>query len=394
VRVGYLINQYPKISHTFIRREIQALEQMGTEVVRFAIRPVSEPLTDPADREEEAKTHVLLKEPPSRFLSAALRSLVSPQQLADATVLATECAQRAERKAVHAAYLAEALRLRDACREHGVEHIHAHFGTNPATVAMLCRAAGGPPYSFTVHGPEEFDRPFELHLSEKIHRSKFVAGISSFGRSQLLRRTPFSEWDKVHIVRCGVDAQFLAGDASPVPDNRDLINVGRLSEQKGQMIAVEALAKVQTPGVRLRFIGDGELRPALEDRVRELGLEDQVAFTGWASGEEVRQALMSSRGMVLPSFAEGLPVVLMEALALARPVVTTYIAGIPELVRPGENGWLVPAGDVSSLAEAIDALLTTPTDDLGRMGQDGRRRVLDQHDVAKNAAELDGLFRS
>lgn len=394
VRIGYLINQYPKISHTFVRREISALEGLGMEVERFSVRPNPEALRDPADQAEAEKTTVILQETPTDFLTSGLQSLRAPGQLGEAMRLATQVASRADRKAVHAAYLGEALRLRDLCQERGVKHVHAHFGTNSATVAMLCQAAGGPSYSFTVHGPEEFDRPFELSLGLKVERSRFTCGISSFGRSQILRRIGYAHWDKVHVVRCGVDASFVQADSTHVPATNVLVCIGRLSEQKGQMILVEALGRTRHRDFEVRLIGDGELRAPLEQRVKELGLQRQVKFLGWASGEEVQQALRNARGMVLPSFAEGLPVVLMEAMAMARPVVTTYIAGIPELVKDKDNGWLVPAGDIDGLAEGIDQLLMSSTHALTEMGRRGRAAALQMHDVEKNAAELKRLFET
>jgi len=394
VRVGYLINQYPRISHTFVRREILALERQGVEVERFSVRPVPEALVDEADKAESKQTTVILEEAPTDFLSSGVQSLRTPGRLGEAMRLATRVAGRSERKAVHAAYLGEALRLRDLCQERNVEHVHAHFGTNSATVAMLCHAAGGPTYSFTVHGPEEFDRPGELSLGLKVERSRFTCGISSFGRSQLLRLVDYEHWSKVKVVRCGVDASFLDVEATPVPNTKALVCIGRLSEQKGQMVLLEALGRLRHRDFELELIGDGELRSPLERRVRELGLEDRVRFLGWASGEEVHRTLRNARGLVLPSFAEGLPVVLMEALALGRPAVTTYIAGIPELVKDEENGWLVPAGDVQAMADGIECLLESSPQHLTDIGGRGRAAVQQMHDVEKSANELRRLFET
>jgi colanic acid/amylovoran biosynthesis glycosyltransferase len=119
-----------------------------------------------------------------------------------------------------------------------------------------------------------------------------------------------------------------------------------------------------------------------------------VHITGWASGDEVREQLLAARAMILPSFAEGLPVVIMEALGLGRPVLSTYVAGIPELVVPGENGWLVPAGSVDHLVAALRQVLATPTEKLVQMGEAGRRAVLERHDVRVTAASLASLLRA
>jgi colanic acid/amylovoran biosynthesis glycosyltransferase len=279
-------------------------------------------------------------------------------------------------------------------REEGSEHLHAHFGTNSATVALLCHALGGPPFSFTVHGPEEFDRPEALGLGEKIAHAAFAVAISSYGRAQLCRWARFEDWPKIQVVRCGVDRELLHADPVPVPAAPRLVCVARLSEQKGHMLLVEAAAALRDQGVafEITLIGDGPLRPQLEARVRAAGLADRIHFAGWVSGEGVRRAILASRAMVLPSFAEGLPVVLMEALALGRPVVTTAIAGTPELVEAGVTGWLVPAGSAEALVPALRAALEAPQARLEEMGRAGAERVRERHDVRAEAQKLAALF--
>ncbi len=175
-------------------------------------------------------------------------------------------------------------------------------------------------------------------------------------------------------MHCGLDGDFFETPHSPPSQAPRLINIGRLSEQKGQLTLVEAAARLRAQGraFEIILIGGGPLREPIEERIRQLGLCDSVKLVGWRTGAEVKQELLDSRGLVLPSFAEGLPVVIMESLALGRPVISTYIAGIPELVSPGENGWLVPAGDVEELAAAMTKMLDAPIDELERMGR-GRR---------------------
>lgn len=406
MRVAYLINQYPKVSHTFVRREMQALEARGVDVVRVSIRDMRADVTahsDDDDRRELSRTHVLLgadKRGTAAALVAALASAATtPSRLKDATALAVRLARQADRKAVHAAYLLEAARLKTLCDRERVDHVHAHFGTNSATVAALCAALGGPPFSFTAHGPEEFDRPFELALGEKIARAAFVVGVSSFGRSQLLRHTPAAQWDKVKVVPCGVDDAFLAAThVTPPPAAHQLVCVGRLCEQKGQLLLVDAVAaarpRLAAQGVadlRVTLVGDGELRGVVEARARETGVDDVISVTGWASGAEVRAALQGARALVLPSFAEGLPVVIMESLALERPVISTYVAGIPELVDAA-CGWLVPAGAVAPLADAIVDAVTADVTVLAAKGAVGRARVVARHDAKIAAAMLEAHF--
>lgn len=395
--VAYLVNEYPKVSHSFIRREVRALEGLGVRVARFSIRPPSKDLPDAQDREDAGVTRVVLGVGAAGLASAMLKTkLAHPLRYWRAFRAAVAMGRRSEAGVVrHLIYLAEACVLVGWLREANAKHLHAHFGTNPAAVARLVHLLSGTPYSFTVHGPEEFDKPGALSLREKIEDAAFVVAISSFGRSQLYRWCSHEHWGKVHVVHCGVDEGFLRTEATGAPSipSNTLVCVGRLCEQKGQLLLVEAAARVARTGrdFRLVLVGDGEMRGEVEALCRERGIERQVVVTGWASGEQVREHLAGCRAFVLPSFAEGLPVAIMEALALGRPVITTSIAGIPELVTP-ECGWLVPAGDVERLAEAMAAALDAPAETLRRMGEVGRQRVRERHDAEIEARKLAALF--
>jgi glycosyltransferase involved in cell wall biosynthesis len=233
-------------------------------------------------------------------------------------------------------------------------------------------------------------------LDRKMRHASFVVAISSFGKSQLCRLSRLEDWSKIHVVRCGLDAALLDRSPKPVPEAPRLVCVARLSEQKGHMVLLDAAAEVALNGRRFELVlaGDGELRPLVERRVKELGLESFVRITGWISEQQVAQEIESARALVLPSLAEGLPVVIMEAMALGRPVVSTYVAGIPELVEPGHNGWLVPAGEVSSLSSAIEQVLSLPSEKLSEMGRAGREAVLRRHDVRKSSALLRRLIEA
>ena len=392
MKVAYLTNQYPSVSHTFIRREIAALEDKGIDIARFSIRPPPTRLVDPDDIAEQGRTTFLLARGiPRLVLTAAWTAVRHPVRFARALSMAVRMGLRSDRGLLrNLAYLMTACTTLQLFRREQCGHVHVHFGTNPAAVAMLCRMLGGPPYSFTVHGPDEFDRPWPLSLTEKIEASSFVAGVSSFGRSQLYRQCGHEHWPKVEIVRCGIDRSYVDTEVTPIGDTRRLVCVGRLCEQKGQLLLIQAAAKLRDLGERFELIlvGDGDMRPEVESLIAQHGLDELVSITGWASGEEVRNHLVGARAMVLPSFAEGLPVVIMEALALGRPVVSTYIAGIPELVVPGESGWLIPAGSVDALVDAMRDVLQTPTDRLEELGREGRRRVLAAHDASNSTKPL------
>jgi glycosyltransferase involved in cell wall biosynthesis len=396
--IAYLVNQYPKVSHSFIRREIAGVEASGLQVARFSIRSCGSELVDEVDKLEQELTQVVLGIGKVRLLFALLRvAITRPARLLSALWLMLQVGWHSERGVLrHFAYLAEACVLLGWFSELGIAHVHAHFGTNSTTVAMLCHALGGPPYSFTVHGPEEFDKAEAIALTEKIKRSAFVVGVSCFGKSQLYRWCEYEQWSKIQVVHCGVDELFLTQSHSPIPDQPHLVCVGRLSEQKGHLVLVEAAGRLAAEGLRFKLIlvGDGPLRAQIETMIAQLGLQDHIEITGWASNTEVQQHILASRAMVLPSFAEGLPVVVMEALALSRPVISTYVAGIPELVEPGTCGWLVPPGSVESLTEAMRAALQSSVETLEQMGQVGASRVAGQHNAAIEASKLAALFRS
>ncbi len=262
---------------------------------------------------------------------------------------------------------------------------------------MLVRELGGPPFSFTPHGPEEFDKARFIGLPEKIARASFVAAVSSFGRSQLYRYTRYEMWDKIKVIHCGLENAFYESVvAMPASLSNRLVCVGRLCEQKGQALLIEAASHLAKQGVDFELVlaGDGEMRREISRLIADYDLVRQIRITGWVSSERVRAEILASRALVLPSFAEGLPVVIMEAMALRRPVLTTYVAGIPELVIPGENGWLIPAGSVDALAAALEELLACPADALTRMGEAGYRRVLQRHSIDIEAAKLAALFRT
>ena len=391
VKVAYLINQYPLASHAAFRREILALERLGCPVARYSIRCTKDLLVDETDIEEEKKTRAILSEGKlSLLLCAAMTALTRPGRFIEAFRAAVRLGRTSDRGVLrHLAYLIEACTLRKWLVAGGIEHIHAHFATNSTTVPMLSRILGGPPYSFTVHGPEEFDKAVILGMGEKIERSAFVVAISDFCRGQLFRWCSHDQWSKVRVVRCGLDDMFLEHAVTDVPTTPRFVCVGRICEQKGQLLLVEAASRLRDEGheFELLLVGDGEMKAEVERYVAEKKLEDCVKLTGVATSTQVRDFILESRAMVLPSFAEGLPMVLMEAMALGRPVISTYIAGIPELVD-SDSGWLIISGSVDHVTDAMRSALTTPQEVLESMGRHGREQAIELHNAMTESGKL------
>lgn len=402
MKLAYLVNTYPRASHSFIRREIQALERSGLSVQRFAMRSDRDALVDAGDLAENLRTEHVLERGMPRLIGTALAWIAThPAQSLATLRIAWVCGERGAGgpagtggRLRHLIYLMEAAFIARRCRDLGLAHLHAHFGTNSATVALLAHAIGGPRFSFTVHGPEEFDAPLALSLGKKIEEAGFVVAISSFGRSQLCRWVGPEHWDKIKVVHCGIEPDRFP-DPQPLPaDGPHLVAVGRFSAQKGFGLLIEAMAMAAPalPDLRLTLVGDGELRPQIKGLIDKYDLAPRINLAGWQDETGVRKALDAAQALILPSFAEGLPMVLMEAMANGRPVIATAIAGVPELVT-NDVGWTVPAGDAMALATAIHALSQLPPDRLAAMGHAARARVMQRHDIDQLASTLARHFR-
>lgn len=398
MQVAYLVNRYPAASHSFIRREIAALEADGINVSRYSIRRTDPSnLPDVRDLDEMGRTTVLLGGSAVRLLTDACLSIASRplRAFTAARVAFSQSDWRPSELIRRVAYFVEAAALARAVKLQNLQHIHAHFGTNPAAVARLTSIISGVSYSFTVHGPDEFDAPRQLDLAEKVGDCAFCVAISSFGRSQLMRWSAYSDWTKIKVVRCGVDDAFLKVSAPrKAPTAPNLCAVARLSGQKGIPLLLEAAAELKRRGrnFHLTLVGDGEMRRDVEEIVTGGGLADHVSLVGLADSASVIDHILNSRAMVLPSFAEGLPVVIMEALALGRPVIVSAIAGTPELVD-AHCGWLVPAGSVVDLVTAMEEALDASPSQLDAMGEEGHKRVKMLHDSQKNGRQLAALMR-
>ncbi|MHA6691277.1 glycosyltransferase family 4 protein [Devosia sp. A449] len=395
-KLAYLLNTYPTPSGTFVRNEILALEQIGPPVTRLAVRRFAGPLVDPLDLAERDATRLLIDGNLFDLCRATLRMLVTnPLGLARALPAWWGLLRNSGGGLVrHIAYLMQAAFLREEARRSGIAHVHSHFSNNAPAVAMLSFLMGGPSYSFTAHGPDEFVDAAQLSFAAKIEHAAFVVAISDYCRAMLISLADRTEHaDKIHIARCGLDLDQFAVAAPVAPDNYTLVCVGRLCPQKGQVHIPAAVAALRQkfPALRVILVGDGDSRADIEREIARHDVAQHVILHGWASSDDVRKLIAASRTMLLPSYAEGLPVVIMEAFALGRPVISTPIAGIPELVD-AQCGWLVTPGDHAQLVAAMEAALTASPAQLAMMGQEGRRRVERQHDRRVLAEQLQTLF--
>jgi glycosyltransferase involved in cell wall biosynthesis len=396
--IAYLTSQYARAGDTFIRAEVEELRKLGFTVHTFSIRaPVGgESIANDAIRRERQNTEDLLGAGKLRLIGATLSLAISrPLRFTQALQLALRLSTPGFRGRLWClAYLVEACLLARRLEAKRVAHLHNHLGRNSAAVAMLASVLTGIPYSLTIHGPTEFEMAENLALDEKIARAKFTVGISSFGRSQLMRFSRAEDWPRIHVVHCGLSEEFKQATPTPVPDVPRFVCVARFVEQKAHALLIEAIARLAKEGrdVQLDLIGDGPLRSSIESAITRHNLQDRVHLLGWQDSANVRRAIESSRALVLPSFAEGLPVSLMEAMALARPVVGTYVGAIPELVENKTHGWLVPAGAMDELTEALRQALDTPVERLSQVGREGRERVLQRHDAGREAQKLASLI--
>jgi len=397
--LAYMSIRYARASDSFVRREVAELRRLGHTVHTFSVRrPDANEINSEEIRAERASTEDLVAAGPFRLLASFVEELArSPRRMLDAFLLAMKVGTPGLIGRLRPfAYLIEAARLAGRLRANNVQHLHNHIGEGSAAVAMIASALTGIPYSLTIHGPGEFDRPALLALDLKIRRAAFVVAISHFGRSQLYRWSAFEDWPKIKIVHCGVDETFLEAPEAPIPSEPRLVFVGRLTPEKGPTLLIQAAAELDKRGVpiELELIGDGPMRPEVEALVDRLGLRERVRLLGWQNADVVRRAMLQSRALVLPSFAEGLPVVFFEAFALRRPAIGTIIAGIPELIQTGINGWLVPAGSLDHLVEAMSEAVRLTPEELQKLGDAGAAAVAERHDIRAEVKKLEALFAS
>lgn len=395
MRIGYLASHYPAVSHRFLLREVQALRRQGVEVETFSIHrtPVSELLAQ-SDREEGERTYAVLPARSFDLLRSHLCAVLrAPARYIDTLLFAIRRANPGLRGRLWGLfYFAESMAIWNAARRRGVQHIHASFADSASDVALLVVRFAGEPWSWSlaVHGPVEFEDVRLNGLAEKVSSARFTVAISDFGRSQLMTLASEERWKDIHVIHCGIDP----AECVPTPLRRSdgepaILCVGRLVQRKGQSLLIEACAALRDRGlpVRLTLIGDGPKRAELEALAGRLGVADRVRYAGSVGHDDILPTFRSADIFCLPSFSEGVPVVIMEAMAHSIPVVATQIMGIPELVEHGHSGLLVAPGRVDLLVDAL-ARLAQNSELREQFGTRGRQKVLAEFDVNESARRL------
>jgi colanic acid/amylovoran biosynthesis glycosyltransferase len=395
MRIAYLTGEYPRATDTFIQREVITLREMGVDVQTFSIRRTGdEHMVGEEQKQERDRTFYILPSHPIKlFLVHLSLLLASPKRYLQTIKLAQETSQPGIKGAIYQLfYFLEAGILAQQIKIRQIPHLHNHIAEASGTVAMLAAEMGGFTYSFTLHGPYIFFKPYQWRLDEKIKRSLFVACISHYARSQGMIFAPPEKWQQMHIIHCGIDPNLFNVVTHKEP-GKHLLFVGRLAAAKGLPILLESLATLQKkhPDIVLTVIGDGSERRQLEQLTAKLGLTQNVNYVGYKSQLEVREYLQQTDIFVMSSFAEGIPVVLMEAMASGVPVVATQIAGVSELVEHSVNGYLVPPGDSIFLQENIEKLLNS-SQVRAAFGTAGREKVERDFNIRHEVANLHQLM--
>jgi glycosyltransferase involved in cell wall biosynthesis len=391
------VSQYPALNHTFILREIRTLRELKFDIEVVSIRAPDRPLSQlsPEEREEADRTWGVL---PAGFFSLimaqAAQLCTHPLRYLSGVWIALRLA-RLDLKAMllNLVYFAEAVAAGRYLQSRGITHLHTHFSS---TVALLLVEVFPITYSATIHGPEEFDNAVGFYLAQKVAAARFLCAISQYARSQLMRASRPEHWSKIEVSPLGVDpARFAPRPHRASPAIFEIVSVGRLAPAKAHAILIESIALLMKQGrsnIRLRIAGGGPEHMALKQLIAQHGVKDHVLLEGPCNQDKVRQMYRESDLFALASFAEGVPVVLMEAMSMEIPCLATWITGVPELIRHGEDGWLVPPSDPLVLADAIAHLIDHP--DLRRqLGANGRLRVEERYNLRKNTELLSRIFR-
>ena len=396
MKIAYLLSEYPTLGHTYLLREVRELRALGWEIQTISIRKPADRQSElsPAEREEWTATWYVLASSPLEFLQAHVATAVTrPLSYVRGLITAWRFGQFHPRVTLLAtAYFIEAVMAGYRLRKAGITHVHSAYAT---TVALIVGRVFDIRLSMTLHGPAEFVDPEGFRIREKVRAAQFVSGISYFGRSQIMLWSSPSDWQKLEVTPLGIDItgwQPAAFREHPAPFH--LISVGRLAEVKGYPVLLDAVGLLIKEGrdLRLTLVGDGPERDQLKEQARRLGIADKVVFAGWKTQDELRLLYQNSEVCVLSSFAEGIPVVLMEAMASGIPCVAPRITGIPELIRDGIEGLLVTPSHTDELASAIGTLMDDP--DLRRqMASLCRHRIAEKFELRKNVLHLSEVFK-
>jgi len=403
MKVAYMMSRFPKLTETFVLYEMLSLERLGVRVEIFPLvrekTPVMHAESLPYVRRAQytplfswpilrANLDALLRRPRAylgAFWALFRHNLGSPRFFTRAMALFPK-----------SVYLAQ--RMQQA----GITHIHAHFASHPAAAAYVIHRLTGIPYSFTAHG-SDIHRDRHM-LREKVARAAFVAPISNFNRQVILDECAGRFEEKLVVVHCGVDTGVFHPNgrrpALPGAAPFSILCIGTLHEVKGQTYLIEACRLLQQKGLpfQLRFVGDGPDLPKLQAQVARAGLQGCVEFLGRKTREEVIKLLRAVDVLVAPSVPsrdgrkEGIPVVLMEAMASGVPVIASRLSGIPELVEDGRDGLLVTPGRADELAAALERLALDP-ELQACLSQEGRKKIEREFDLNASTARLLHLFK-
>jgi O-antigen/teichoic acid export membrane protein/glycosyltransferase involved in cell wall biosynthesis len=400
LHVAYLLSRFPKLSETFVVDEIRALERAGAHVSIYSLLPGRTAQAE-SDASDLAAKVVTAGPASLRWLAAQVYWLAhSPAALTGVWVRALRTHSGSLRELVRAfVAVAHGAWFARSMQRNGIETIHAHWATHTALAAWTVHRLTGLPYSFTTHADDIFVR--RPMLEEKVRDARWVVTISDFNRRYLCEQLGSEAERKLRVVRCGVRTGEFVPLPQSVAEPFTVACVARLEPKKGHIHLLDACAELARRDVAFRCViaGDGRERAALEQRVRDLALEGRVELLGSVSRSRVRRLLAECHAVALPCVvaeggrADGIPVCLMEALAVGRPVVTTPVSGIPELVEHEKTGLLVAPADPIALADALVRLHTDPAL-CAQLTAEGRKRVTQEYDVDRNAAQLLSLFRA
>jgi glycosyltransferase involved in cell wall biosynthesis len=391
MKLAYLLSEYPTLGHTYLLREVRQLRATGWDIQTISVRPPGARASamSAEETEEFNSTWYILGSGLVHYLQCHLATFFGrPLKYLSGLATALRFGRFHPRQtALAVSYFAEAVCAGQRLRKNGITHVHSVYST---TVALILSRIFDIHLSMTLHGPAEFTDPEGFAIREKVQAAELVCSISYYGRSQIMLWSSSSDWHKLQVTPLGVDATgWTKAKLRERPSPFELISAGRLVEIKGYPLLLNAIAELLRQGrdLRLTLAGDGPDCSSLKEQARRLGIADGVVFAGWKNQDELRELYRRSDACVMSSFAEGVPVVLMEAMATGVPCVAPRINGIPELIRDGVDGLLFTASDVAELVVAIGRLMDEPAL-RHSMAKSSPARVAEKYDLQKNVHHL------